>query len=381
MTADWFRNTTWDESVERAFEQRLSRARKKSTYLCIQAYTLARSHPTVALRLLDRYFVLLDDSDRAQAYVARASAYLAIGRVDEAIASYESALAQEVAYPHVFTQAYLDLPYLIATGGMRERYDQALYLLQDHERRLAFPVDRFRWLAAHALIASQTGLSGDARSYADAAVGVASVAHSGPKLHGSMGLVTEEYDAVISKLEAMAKGGDGRGRALTRLFSRARSKIVFRRKPPLQDDALNGLSHMFISCPDDPTPGATLLETGRLDFSVESLAAVDEFLDEIRRRELSPEAMSKVVLRCGAYVGEVVRLNSLQAEYHWLDYSGAVDVSGGLATFGDGLGAAAVLWDGGSGLAFPLAKVMKFIELGRADSVQTFAAMMIAKRL
>ena len=89
MSADWFRNTTWDGIIERAFDEKLRRARRKEQYLRIQACTLARSHPEVALKLLDRYFELQDDFDHAQAHVDRATALLALGRVGEALAAYE----------------------------------------------------------------------------------------------------------------------------------------------------------------------------------------------------------------------------------------------------------------------------------------------------
>src|SRR5688500_13421369 len=112
MVTDWFRNTTWNESVERAFDEKLRSAKRKEQYLRIQASTLARSHPDVALKLLDRYFELTDNFDHAQAHVDRATALLALGRVSDAIASYEAALAREAAFPKLQTQAYLDLPYL-----------------------------------------------------------------------------------------------------------------------------------------------------------------------------------------------------------------------------------------------------------------------------
>src|SRR5580693_8248935 len=99
MRDDWYRNTTWNDTVERAFNEKLNRARRKESYLRIQACSLARSHPDVALRLLDRYFTLKDDFDHAQAFVDRATALLALGRVNEAIESYNAALAREAEFP------------------------------------------------------------------------------------------------------------------------------------------------------------------------------------------------------------------------------------------------------------------------------------------
>ena len=156
MNADWFRNTTWNASIEQAFDDKLRRARRKEQYLRIQASMLAQSHPTVALNLLDRYFELPNDFDHAQAHVDRAAAYLALGRMAETLASYEAALARESVFPKLLTEAYIDLPYLIATRGIREQYSRALELLLRHKSRLMFPVDHFRWNTARALIAAAT---------------------------------------------------------------------------------------------------------------------------------------------------------------------------------------------------------------------------------
>ncbi len=124
MSTDWFRNTSWDEAIERAFDRRLRRARSsdRAQYLRIQACTLTSSHPEAALRLLDRYFQLPEVFDHAQAHVDCAEAFLALGRTEEAIAAYEAALEGEQARPNVLTQAYSYLPYLIATHKIRDRY-------------------------------------------------------------------------------------------------------------------------------------------------------------------------------------------------------------------------------------------------------------------
>jgi hypothetical protein len=64
---------------------------------------------------------------------------------------------------------------------------------------------------------------------------------------------------------------------------------LFNRKPELQDQALGELGQMFASpelVADDPTPGSELLDASRLDFTVESLGFVDDYLDQMRQRQL-----------------------------------------------------------------------------------------------
>jgi tetratricopeptide (TPR) repeat protein len=187
-----------------AFFDKLSRARGKRQYLRIQASTLASGHPEVALRLLNKYFELGDHFDHAQAHVDRASAYLALGDVDRAIGAYEAALAREEQYPNLLTQASLDLPFLIASLRVTSRYQQALSLLEQHRPRLAFPVDYFRWYAAHALILLAQGSTSRAREHAQLALDAAGKEHSGFRYHPSVGLVGSQYDDIRKQLSTAA---------------------------------------------------------------------------------------------------------------------------------------------------------------------------------
>jgi tetratricopeptide (TPR) repeat protein len=200
---DWFRNEDWNPAIEDAFFAKLRRARDKSRYLRIQACSLTRKEPLAALRLLDEYFTQANQFDRAQAFVDSASAYLTLGEADKAIASYESALAHEEQRPSVKTNAYLDLPFLIATQGLVARYEQALALLDSHKSRLTFPVDVFRWHAAYALVASQVGLPGVASEHAKLALDAASRDQSGFRYHPAVELVAGRYDQVRHQLSAL----------------------------------------------------------------------------------------------------------------------------------------------------------------------------------
>jgi tetratricopeptide (TPR) repeat protein len=202
-TDSWFRNAEWSAATASLFEERLRRARRKEQYLRIQAGTLARSNPAVAHALLDRYFEMSDDFDHAQAYVDRANAYLSEEKIEDAIASYEQALQREAAFPKLLTEAYLDLPYLIAVRGIAGHFERALQLLDLHRNRLMFPVDYFKWNAALALIADSLGDAAPARTHAEAALAYAEKAHSGFRNHPGVGLVSSAFAEVESSLRRL----------------------------------------------------------------------------------------------------------------------------------------------------------------------------------
>jgi len=201
---DWFRNTEWNSEIEAAFLVKLKRARDKAQYLRIQACTLARKHPAAALYLLEQYFGLGEHFDHAQAHVDRATAHLALGSLEEAIRSYEAALATEEKRPNLKTQAYLDLPFVIATQGIRGRYQQALHILSEHKSRLMFPIDHFRWHTAHSLIYAELGNAPDAQAHAVRALEAADKEHSGFRYHPGVGLVGDSYVGIRKKLAVNA---------------------------------------------------------------------------------------------------------------------------------------------------------------------------------
>ncbi len=151
------------------------------------------------------------------------------------------------------------------------------------------------------------------------------------------------------------------------------------KQPKVQDEALRELSEMFFADLDNPTPGSDLLDPEQLDYSLASLAHVDDFLDVVRKRDLVERDSAVVVLRAGAYVGEVIRRDASAPTHHWLDYDAAVKVDPRIRALGaKDLGLAAVLWDGDEGFLFPLAKVGKFLMNGREDSTRFFAAASLA---
>ena len=200
---DWYRNRKWSPSIAEKFEVKLKRARKKAQYLRIQACCLAETDPVVALELLNRYFDLDDHFDHAQAYVDRATALRALGRITDALSAYEDAIRREAEFPNLKTQAYLQLPLLVASTPVPKKFDRALQILDESRERVLFPVDKFHWNAAYALILSRQERNSEASDFAQAALEFAGVEHSGFRYHQKSGLVGEAQRSLIRDLKLL----------------------------------------------------------------------------------------------------------------------------------------------------------------------------------
>ena len=163
---------------------------------------------------------------------------------------------------------------------------------------------------------------------------------------------------------------------------RGENEVFWKRKPPIEysDQALRELSQMFFQDSEEPTFGVEQLSADGLSYSIDSLAEINKYLDRVRVDPRIQSVWNQVVLRCGAYVGEVIRQNSATQEYHWLDFKNATKID--QQTFealGYTIGTAAVLYKAPSSFCFPLAKVEKYLLNGSEDDVQFFAQVVLAQ--
>lgn len=200
---EWYRNTDWNAEIEATFEQKLRRARDKSQYLRIQASYLTKTHPKVALDLIDRYFDLGEHFDMASAYLSKAEALIALNDIDGALVAYEAAIQRERQYPKLITQAYLDFPCFVLANEIEHMYARALDVLENEQRRLMFPDDRYRANGARALLFHHFARTDEAQACAVIALAAAQEVHSGFRHHPKVGVVRQTEDEFYTKVAAL----------------------------------------------------------------------------------------------------------------------------------------------------------------------------------
>ncbi|MDC4227324.1 MAG: hypothetical protein MPW15_24550 [Candidatus Manganitrophus sp.] len=153
----------------------------------------------------------------------------------------------------------------------------------------------------------------------------------------------------------------------------------FRKKgPKFSDEEFSDLSLMLTQDSQNQTYKRELLNAEKLDFSLESLRHIDEYLEHIHKNPPEGNDFIRLVLRCGAYVGEVIRKHS-NKQLHWVSYEEAAKHSESARKLEYTVASAGILFHEPESMSFPLGKVCKFIENGNEDSVYFFAKVLLER--
>jgi len=310
MAGEWYCKRTWTPAHREDFFRRLERSRTayhKAQYVVIQAETLKKTKKReallVALELLEMALTKWPkDVQTVRAQYAIAECYVGLGDLPRAVEAHRQVIATMRRHPNWIMPSPVEFAWLVATIPMPKFYKEALAAMDKFPRDYTAS-ERYMTNASRALILSASGQKAKAGDFAQAALNEA-----GGK--NAFGLQKSTYDKVQKTLRKLATGKPKKSKPMK----------AAHRKIKLQDKALSELAEMFASSKlvaYDPTPGAKLLDPSRLDFTVKSLRFVDDYLAKMRKQRLPEDGddYCKLVLCCGAYVGEVILRNSKSKTY------------------------------------------------------------------
>jgi hypothetical protein len=125
---------------------------------------------------------------------------------------------------------------------------------------------------------------------------------------------------------------------------------------------------------EEGLPFISQLNRRALDYGLESLHAVDRYLDHLHAHadELESQQFTNVVLAAGCYVGEVMR-RLTGHKYRWVNYADFFSQSN-LSHIPEQPGTSAVLVSAAGGMWMPLNKIARYIGEGPENSTHWLVA-------
>jgi len=201
-TDDWYRNTTWNSSIETDFEARLKRSRgayNKAQYLRIQASYLLGSRDknvqAIGLRLIERlindfpteefstvfgheqlgdYYLENEDFEKAEAHFRVVTNH------------YKSRQSRS----GTSAMADLKLAETILTSDKSDQFQEAYNLCKEYPRdELRFNSDKFYYASLLARLCSEMNKKEEAKEYAKAAIEISKITEPQFSRHKTVGLV------------------------------------------------------------------------------------------------------------------------------------------------------------------------------------------------
>ncbi len=171
----------------------------------------ARSNVQAALDLLNLCLAEYapDATELEELHQARGGCFEQLGQANAALDAYRLALQARRAAPGVQTTAPLDFAYLVVREHRTDLYVEAMDALTQYVEPvvLLFPDTQYRYCAASAIIAQETGETARARDFASKALQAASKTGSGLSYHPDVGVVTNIDRDIERRLKKIVSGG------------------------------------------------------------------------------------------------------------------------------------------------------------------------------
>lgn len=206
---DWYRNNTWSEDIEAAFNAKLARSRsQKAQYLRIQGSILKDANPAAAIQLLRRCVEEGGDFHIAHAYLDMAHAHYVSGDIEAALGSLEDAMEQQRRQPLFRTSAPYDYVMLVALHEREERYDRALSIL-DRTTGAPFASMVFQAEAARALIFAAREQREEALTAAQRALAAEAEEVGWIPGHPEVGVIADHDNPLSNRLREIVRAAAG----------------------------------------------------------------------------------------------------------------------------------------------------------------------------
>jgi tetratricopeptide (TPR) repeat protein len=206
---NWFRNTTWNEEIEKHFFLKLSRVRDKgmqAQYLKLQAGSLAYTCEENLMKIAERLISLLfsdypdNKTEKSTAFETLGYIYQNYGNYHKALDYYREAINYEKIFPYSITNAFMYYALLVIKVKRTDLYDDVeKVLFEERYQYGSFPITQYRKNAILSIISKHKGNTEKAKYYADLAEQNVAAPESGFNKHKTLGLVRER-DKHLDKL-------------------------------------------------------------------------------------------------------------------------------------------------------------------------------------
>ena len=119
-----------------------------------------------------------------------------------------------------------------------------------------------------------------------------------------------------------------------------------------------------------------LLASDVLDYSIESLRALNKYLDKIRRSKIPEEEIDRICLRLGAYLGEVLRIAANDPKLKWIRYENAIKKNKSIESLGKDISTSLIL-NCREQYYFPMGKIFKYLKNGKENNLEAYARVIL----